>query len=163
LGALVGPDSIKDPAFVRFVIVLLDDGMSFDELAAAAIDELLVIVGSDFSRTPYYNSGDGKDHWPIGSYIIMEKGARYTNRLVDGTDELQNALAIDLKTLNLRHQNPNEPRTRCPARLPRARKRLHHRRIPLLQPRKIQLLRLRGRLRDQTPFLADSTVACCII
>jgi uncharacterized protein (DUF1501 family) len=36
--------------------------MSFDELAAAAIDALLVIVGSDFSRTPYYNSGDGKDH-----------------------------------------------------------------------------------------------------
>ncbi len=99
LGALVGPDSIKDPAFVGFVIVLLDDGMSFDELAAAAIDALLVIVGSDFSRTPYYNSGDGKDHWPIGSYIIMEKGARYTNRLVDGTDELQNALAIDPKTL----------------------------------------------------------------
>ena len=40
LGALVGPDSIKDPAFVGFVIVLLDDGMSFDELAAAAIDAL---------------------------------------------------------------------------------------------------------------------------
>ena len=62
LGALVGPGSIKDPAVLGFVIVLLDDGMSFDELAAAAIDALLVIVGSDFSRTPYYNSGDGKDH-----------------------------------------------------------------------------------------------------
>jgi len=40
LGALVGPDSIKDPAVLGFVIVLLDDGMSFDELAAAAIDAL---------------------------------------------------------------------------------------------------------------------------
>ena len=29
----------------------------------------------------------------------MEKGARYTNRLVDGTNELQNALAVDPKTL----------------------------------------------------------------
>jgi hypothetical protein len=40
LGALVGPGSIKDPAVLGFVIVLLDDGMSFDELAAAAIDAL---------------------------------------------------------------------------------------------------------------------------
>lgn len=51
-------------------------------------DRLMVIVGSDFSRTPYYNSGDGKDHWPIGSYLIMEKGVDYTNRFIDGTNEL---------------------------------------------------------------------------
>jgi uncharacterized protein (DUF1501 family) len=62
-------------------------------------DELMVVVGSDFSRTPHYNADNGKGHWPIGSYIIMEKGARYTNRLVDGTNELQNALAVDPKTL----------------------------------------------------------------
>ena len=80
----------------------LTDGIDYlwDAAEEAGIaDRLVVIVGSDFSRTPYYNSGDGKDHWPIGSYIIMEKGARYTNRMVDGTDELQNALAIDPKTL----------------------------------------------------------------
>ena len=40
LGALVGPGSIEDPAFVGLVIGLLDDGMSFDELAVAAIDAL---------------------------------------------------------------------------------------------------------------------------
>ena len=40
LGALVGPDSIKDPAFVGLVIGFLDDGMSFDELAVAAIEAL---------------------------------------------------------------------------------------------------------------------------
>ena len=40
LGALVGPDSIEDPAFVGLVIGLLDDGMSFDELAVAAIEAL---------------------------------------------------------------------------------------------------------------------------
>jgi len=80
----------------------LTDGIDYLWYAAeeaGIADRLVVIVGSDFSRTPYYNSGDGKDHWPIGSFIIMEKGARYTNRLVDGTDELQNALAIDPKTL----------------------------------------------------------------
>lgn len=80
----------------------LTDGIDYlwDAAEEAGIaDRLVVIVGSDFSRTPYYNSGAGKDHWPIGSYIIMEKGASYTNRVIAGTDELQNALAIDPKTL----------------------------------------------------------------
>ena len=57
-----------------------------------------MIVGSDFSRTPYYNSGEGKDHWPYGSYIIMEKGAKYTNRMIAGTDEVQDVVKIDLRT-----------------------------------------------------------------
>jgi|GEM_PF-2571024 hypothetical protein len=34
---------------------------------------LTVIVSSDFSRDPYYNSGVGKAHWPIDSYMVMEK------------------------------------------------------------------------------------------
>jgi len=66
---------------------------------AGIADRLLVIVGSDFSRTPYYNSAQGKDHWSVGSYIIMEKGKRYTNRYVDGSDEGQNAIKIDPATL----------------------------------------------------------------
>ena len=40
LGALLGPDSINNPGFVGLVIGLLDDGMSFDELAVAAIEAL---------------------------------------------------------------------------------------------------------------------------
>jgi hypothetical protein len=68
--------------------------------ALGIADRLLVIVGSDFSRTPYYNSGNGKDHWPIGSFMIMEKGKRYTNRVIGSTDEAQNAMGIDLATLN---------------------------------------------------------------
>ena len=66
---------------------------------AGIAERLVVIVGSDFSRTPYYNSGDGKDHWPYGSYIIMEKGANYTNRVVTGTDEVQDVLKVDPVTL----------------------------------------------------------------
>lgn len=76
----------------------LMDGIDYlwDAAEEAGIaDRLLVIVGSDFSRTPYYNSAQGKDHWSVGSYIIMEKGKRYTNRFVDGSDEGQNALKID--------------------------------------------------------------------
>ena len=66
---------------------------------AGIAERLVVIVGSDFSRTPYYNSGDGKDHWPYGSYIIMEKGANYTNKVVTGTDEMQDVLKVDPVTL----------------------------------------------------------------
>ena len=62
-------------------------------------DRLVVVIGSDFSRTPYYNAGDGKDHWPIGSYVVMEKNAKYTNRMVGETDGGHNALKIDPTTL----------------------------------------------------------------
>lgn len=62
-------------------------------------DRLVVIVGSDFSRTPYYNSGAGKDHWPIGSFLVMEKNAPFTNKIIGGTDEEQNALFLNPNTL----------------------------------------------------------------
>ena len=66
---------------------------------AGIADRLIVIIGSDFSRTPYYNSAQGKDHWSVGSYIIMEKGKSYTNQYIDGSDEGQNAIKIDPVTL----------------------------------------------------------------
>lgn len=68
-----------------------------EELGLA--DRLLVILGSDFSRTPYYNSGEGKDHWPIGSHIIMEKNVGFTNKVIGETDEGQNAYRYDATTL----------------------------------------------------------------
>ena len=43
-------------------------------------DRLVVVIGSDFGRTNFYNSQRGKDHWPIGSYIIMEKNQTWTNQ-----------------------------------------------------------------------------------
>lgn len=33
-------------------------------------DNVIVIVGSDFGRTPRYNDGNGKDHWSITSNFI---------------------------------------------------------------------------------------------
>ena len=62
-------------------------------------DRLLLIVGSDFARTNFYNSQNGKDHWPIGSMVIMEQSASWTNRVVGVTDELHNAVTIDPTTL----------------------------------------------------------------
>jgi len=68
-------------------------------------NRLLVVIGSDFGRTPYYNANDGKDHWPIGSYVIMEKNAGYTNRIIGETDEAQNARVINPATMTRNDSN----------------------------------------------------------
>ncbi|MFT5209551.1 MAG: hypothetical protein ACI9CE_001273 [Flavobacterium sp.] len=68
-----------------------------EELGLA--DRLVVLVGSDFGRTPNYNSGNGKDHWPIGSYMVMEKNAAYTNKVYGETDGGHNAYNIDPATI----------------------------------------------------------------
>lgn len=83
---------------LQLITDALDYLWSFAEELGLA-DRLTVIVGSDFSRTPFYNSGDGKDHWPIGSYMIMEKNALFTNKMIGETDEEQNALGLDSSTL----------------------------------------------------------------
>ena len=83
-------------------LIELTEGLNYlwDKAEEAGIaDRLIVVVGSDFSRTPYYNEHHGKDHWPIGSYLVMENGASYSNRVVQGSDEGQNAVAIDPVTL----------------------------------------------------------------
>ena len=62
-------------------------------------DRLVVVLGSDFGRTNFYNAADGKDHWPYGSYIIMEKNQPWTGRVVGETDELHFPYRIDPRTL----------------------------------------------------------------
>ena len=69
--------------------------------AEGIADRITLVIGSDFSRTPFYNSTEGKDHWPIGSAIIMEQGAAWGNRTVGATDEGQNALSINPATLEV--------------------------------------------------------------
>lgn len=64
-------------------------------------DRILLVIGSDFGRTNFYNDGNGKDHWPIGSYMIMEQGARWGNRVVGSTDELHFARRINPGSLNV--------------------------------------------------------------
>ena len=62
-------------------------------------DRMVVVMGSDFGRTNFYNSQDGKDHWAIGSCVIMEKGQPWTNRVVGETDGLHFAQRINPRTL----------------------------------------------------------------
>ena len=62
-------------------------------------DRMVVVMGSDFGRTNFYNAQEGKDHWPIGSYIVMEKNRPWTGRAVGETDGLHFAYRIDPRTL----------------------------------------------------------------
>jgi Protein of unknown function (DUF1501) len=62
-------------------------------------DRLTVLVASDFGRTPYYNDGNGKDHWPTSSALLIQQNAPWANRVVGASDEGHNALLIDPQTL----------------------------------------------------------------
>ena len=62
-------------------------------------DRMVVVIGSDFGRTNFYNSQDGKDHWPIGSFVVMEKNQPWTGRAVGETDALHFAYRINPRTL----------------------------------------------------------------
>ena len=62
-------------------------------------NRMVLVLGSDFGRTNFYNSVDGKDHWPIGSYVIMEKNRSWTGRAVGETDGLHFAYKMSPTTL----------------------------------------------------------------
>lgn len=68
-------------------------------------DRLNMFVASDFGRTPWYNAGGGKDHWPIGSTIIMKSGVSWTDRVVGKTDD--GLKAYKLNPNNLRRDDAN--------------------------------------------------------
>lgn len=65
------------------------------------IDETVVLVLSEMSRTPRMNLTAGKDHWPFTSALAIGAGIR-GGRTVGGTDELLEGRRIDLATGELR-------------------------------------------------------------
>lgn len=73
------------------------EGVDFimDEAARQQIsDKVVVVVGSDFGRTPRYNDQNGKDHWSITSMMVMGPGIP-GNRVVGATDGGHNSLNVD--------------------------------------------------------------------
>lgn len=69
--------------------------------AAGFADKIVLTMSSDFGRTPYYNAGGGKDHWPIGSAILIQQGASWGNRIVGATNEMHQAYNINPSSLQL--------------------------------------------------------------
>ncbi len=63
-------------------------------------ENLIVVVGSDFGRTPNYNADNGKDHWSISSMMVM--GAGITgNRVLGHTNEGHSPIPLDPDTLEI--------------------------------------------------------------
>ena len=90
-------DAVSDALLTHFA-----DAIRFfwDYAETLGIAERIVLmVGSDFGRTNFYNEGEGKDHWPISSYLIMERNAPWGDRVVGLTDELHFGSPINQETL----------------------------------------------------------------
>lgn len=60
----------------------------------------VVMVGSDFGRTPGYNDTNGKDHWAISSVMAMGKGIK-GGRVIGATTERHDVLSVDPKSLKV--------------------------------------------------------------
>ena len=109
-------------------------------------DRMVVVLGSDFGRTNFYNSQNGKDHWPIGSYVIMEKGQRWTNRVVGETDGLHFAQRINPMTLSAgrreRHDHLPEARAQGAASVSWHRGLAGRAAFPVQQHRGLRVLRV---------------------
>jgi hypothetical protein len=70
-------------------------GFAMEEAQRQGVaDRLVVVVGSDFGRTPGYNDGNGKDHWSITSMIFMGAGIQ-GGRVVGKSTPGHRALGLD--------------------------------------------------------------------
>ncbi len=66
--------------------------------AAGIADKLYIVVGSDFGRTPYYNAGNGKDHWAVTSMLVSGPGIA-GGRVIGSTDEGYRPVPVNPTTL----------------------------------------------------------------
>ena len=63
-------------------------------------EQLVVVIQSEMGRTPTYNSGNGKDHWSIGSVMFLGPKIK-GNRVIGATDEKQFGVGLDPQSLKL--------------------------------------------------------------
>jgi uncharacterized protein (DUF1501 family) len=61
-------------------------------------NRLFVRIFSDLGREPLINAGQGKDHWPVNTMILMEKNAPWANRVFGASGPKHEQLMINLTT-----------------------------------------------------------------
>ncbi len=61
-------------------------------------ERVMLMMASEFSRTPKYNDRNGKDHWPVGSMLFMGPGIK-GNTVFGETDENHQAKGFDPETM----------------------------------------------------------------
>jgi len=66
--------------------------------AQGVADRVFVAIGSDFGRTPGYNDGNGKDHWPVTSMMFQGAGVP-GNRVIGSSSDRHQAGGINLDNL----------------------------------------------------------------
>lgn len=106
--------SEHDAAFNQSMATLtnaLDAAWHYAEQLGIA-DRLVVVLCSEFGRTPWYNDEQGKDHWPYNSAVVMKKGAPWANRTVGLTDSAHIAQPLNPQTLepDLQYGQDIEPK-----------------------------------------------------
>jgi hypothetical protein len=69
--------------------------------AAGKLDTTLIVMTSDFGRTPKINGGNGRDHWPVGGSLVIGGGIA-GGRAVGGTSD------SDLTAANLVDPNTGQ-------------------------------------------------------
>lgn len=62
-------------------------------------EKLVVVMQSEMGRTPTYNNGNGKDHWSIGSIMLLGPGIK-GDRVLGATDEKQFGVPFNPETLS---------------------------------------------------------------
>jgi uncharacterized protein (DUF1501 family) len=68
-------------------------------IEAGVADKTTVVIGSDFGRTPYYNSGNGKDHWPVTSVMVVHPtGSTKGGKVFGASDYYYRSQTLDLNS-----------------------------------------------------------------
>lgn len=88
---------MQDPFFAALDEILSHAATTPGYSTPWLIDELVIVALSEFGRTPKLNGGNGKDHWPYGSALVVGSGVR-GNQNLGYTDENLIALPIDFAT-----------------------------------------------------------------
>lgn len=57
-------------------------------------EKMVIVLQSEMGRTPKYNSGNGKDHWSVGSVMFLGAGIQ-GNRVIGATNGEQFAEKVD--------------------------------------------------------------------
>lgn len=75
-------------------------GLIFDLDQRGLLDSTLVVVNSEFGRTPKVNAGGGRDHWPRVFSIVMAGGGIKRGQVYGSSDGLaaepaDNALSVE--------------------------------------------------------------------
>lgn len=92
-------DNRHTTALTRMTRVIDYTWAKAEEMGLA--DRLLMHITSDVGRTPHYNANNGKDHWSVGSDIIMMKNMPWTNRMIGATGPRHERIRINPTTLQV--------------------------------------------------------------